>query len=186
LSQELAQAFCAWQACCGSGATTSTDGGQISDAGGACPTATADGGAPAECVARAELVAEQQLALLATAYSEGLVTIDRTISKACAAAYQARTCGGAVELNVDDALSGSACAGLFTGYIPVGERCDMTAECVSGTYCLAQGTAKPITSITGAGSLGVCFPYQPAGSTCNTSQDCAPPLACNPATFVCE
>jgi hypothetical protein len=186
LSQQLAQAFCTWQACCAAGGAAPADGGQTSDAGAPCAAATTDAGAPADCLARAELAAEQQLALLATAYSEGLVTIDRAVSKACANAYQARTCGGAAELNVDEALAGTACAGVFTGYIPLGERCDMTAECVAGAYCLAQGTGKPIMSVAGAGTLGVCFPYQAAGSTCNTTADCAPPLTCSPTTFVCQ
>jgi len=176
LSEQLSQAFCDWQTACG---------GQNSDAGstgGAAP----DGGASADCLARAELAAEQQLALLATAYGEGLLTINVAVSKTCTAAYQARTCGGAADLNVDEALAGTACEGIFAGNIPVGERCDMTAECVAGTYCLSQATGKAITSVTGGGTLGVCFRYQQQGETCNVDGDCLPPLTCSPATFVCQ
>jgi hypothetical protein len=183
LSGQLAQAFCTWQAACGG---VAPDGGQNPDAAAtSAPAATADGGAGG-CLARADLAAEQQLALLATAYSEGLVTINVTVAQACADAYQTRACGGAGELNVDDAVSASACEGLFVGYIPVGERCDMSAECLSGTYCLSQATGKAITSVTGAGTLGVCFPYQTAGETCNSTDDCLPPLACSPTAFVCQ
>jgi hypothetical protein len=185
LSQQLAEAFCGWQACCGPGAGTPSDGGQTSDAGAGCVAGTIDGGASGECVARAQLAAEQQLALLATAYSEGLVTINLTISQACASAYQARSCDRDDILNVDEALTGPACAGLFTGYIPAGERCDMTAECQAGLYCLSQATGQAITSVQGGGTLGVCFPYQPAGATCNSTADCLPPLTCDPTTFVC-
>ncbi len=186
LSQQLAAAFCAHQTCCGGAAAP--DAGQNSDASIACPDTTSapDAGGAGSCFSRAELAAEQQLTLLATAYGEGLVTINVTATATCAAAYQTRACGGSPNLNVDEALSDPACAGLFTGYIPPGERCDMTAECVAGAYCLSQATGQAISSIMGGGTLGICFPYQQAGDTCNTTGDCAPPLTCNPTTFVCE
>ena len=82
--------------------------------------------------------------------------------------------------------AGFACAGLFTGYIPVGERCDMTEECVGGAYCLSQGTGQPVNSIAGSGTLGVCFAFQPMDGACNTTEDCLPPLACNATTLTCE
>jgi hypothetical protein len=186
VAEQLAHAFCAWQACCGGAATA--DGGQISDAGATCVAGgdgSSDAGEAGGCFARAELAAEQQLSLLATAYGEGLVTINVAVTKACASAYQARTCGGTLDLNVDEALADTACAGLFTGNIPVGYRCDMTAECVSSAYCLSQSSGRPITSIMGGGTLGVCFPYQTAGQTCNSTADCLPPLTCAPTTFTC-
>lgn len=199
LARQLAQATCA-RACCGGGAPADAgladaggpDGG-AGDAGGAalCPTGPAavgpDGGADGACVARVELAAEQQLALLSTAYAEGLVSVSAAVAQSCVAAYQASACpAGGADLDIDQALTGTACAGLFTGYIPVGERCDMTAECVSGSYCLAQGTGQPITSLMGATTLGICFPYQLAGEACNTTLDCLPPLACNPTTLLCQ
>ena len=48
------------------------------------------------------------------------------------------------------------------------------------SYCLAQETGQRITSLSGGGTLGVCFPYQQAGQACNTTADCAPPLTCAP------
>ena len=187
LSQQLAEAFCGWQACCGAGGGSAADGGQTSDAGAAaaCGASTGDAGLADQCVARVTLAGDQQLALVATAYSEGLVTIDTTIAQSCAAAYQVRSCAGSATLDVDEAVSSPACAGLFTGYIPVGERCDMTAECQAGNYCLSQATGQAITSVQGGGTLGVCFPYQAAGATCNSTGDCLPPLTCDPTLFVC-
>jgi len=194
LAHQLAQAYCARPCCAGA---VPTDAGSADassgDAGSAalCPTGAAavgpDGGADAACVARAELAAEQQLALLSTAYSEGLLSVNAQVAQACLAAYQASACpAGGAALDIDQALTGTACAGLFTGFIPAGERCDMTAECVSGSYCLAQGTGQAITSLAGSGTLGVCFYYQLAGESCNTTADCLPPLSCNPTTLLCQ
>lgn len=190
LAQQLAAAFCARQAsCCGA---TRTDGG-ASDAGTAvpCPAdasapAAADGGAGSTCLQRAQLSANEQLALISTAYGEGLVTVNGLVATSCVAAYQASCASAAASLDVDTALSGTACAGLFTGYIPIGERCDMTAECASGSFCLAQETGQPITSLMGNGTLGVCFAYQSANQACNSTADCLPPLTCNPSTLVCQ
>jgi hypothetical protein len=188
LADELAQAYCVRQAaCCAAGATTADAGA----GGAACATdadSGADGGGP--CVVRATLAASQQLAVVATAYAEGLVTINSATVPACVAAYQAGAACGA-PLDVDQAVADPACAGLFTGYIPAGERCDTSIECLAGSYCLAQATAaqgagQPITSVSGGGTLGVCFPYQQAGGPCNTTADCMPPLTCSPATLLCQ
>lgn len=188
LAAQLAKATCARHCC---GAAPAPDAG-AADGGtaGACAGdtgAASDGGADSGCLARAELAATEQLALLSTAYSEGLLTVNAAVAPGCVAAYQASACSApGAALNIDEALSGSACAGLFTGYIPVGERCDMTAECVSGAYCLAQGSGQAITSLQGGGTLGVCFPYQAAGEVCNTTADCLPPLTCNLSTLTCQ
>ncbi|HVT08584.1 MAG TPA: hypothetical protein VHO67_14095 [Polyangia bacterium] len=184
VSAKLAQAYCARQAACCTSAPGASDAGAAPDGGATipCPTAGGDAGA-AECLARAQLAADQQLALVQTAYAEGLVGINTMIIDACMAAYQANACDAV--LNVEKALSDPACAGLFTGYIPLGERCDTTIECVSTGYCLAQGTQQSVTSLAGGGTLGVCFPYQAAGKACNTTADCAPPLTCGP-TGVCQ
>lgn len=189
LAVGLATAFCTAQAACGSGGAI-PDGG-TSDAGPA-GSVGADGGAPATtstCVQRATLSAEQQLALVATAFNEGLLTIDPAITTACANAYEGASCAelaGRDGPDVQAAVENPACATLFVGYIPVGERCDMTAECVSGAYCLSQGTGQPVTALLGSGSLGVCFPFQGMGSPCNTSSDCQSTLTCNPTSFTCE
>jgi hypothetical protein len=185
LATGLADSFCAAQAaCCGTTGTT-TDGGTVScvsDAG----VAT---GLASTCQERAALAADQQLALISTAFSEGLLTIDPDVSAKCAAAYRTSlTCAAlAAEpaINVQTALDDPTCLNLFTGYIPVGERCDMSAECVSGSFCLSQGTGQPATAIAGSGTLGVCFAYVQMGGACNTSDDCAPLLTCNPSTLVC-
>ncbi len=186
LARQLAQAHCA-RHCCGAGSDAgAADGG----GGGDCPadaSAPLDAGASSDCVARAELAADEQLALLSTAYAEGLVSVNEQVAEACVADYQASACGAApAALDVEEALSGPDCAGLFTGYIPSGQRCDTTVECESGTFCLSQGTDQPITSLGGGGTLGVCFPYQAAGQACNTTADCLPPLACSPTTLVCQ
>jgi hypothetical protein len=183
LASQLATAFCTAQAaCCGP-----TDGGAATGSCGG-GTSGADGG-PSTCLARATLSADQQLALVATAFSEGLLTIDPTTASTCVTAYQATSCttlAGQTEPDIQAALDSPACVGLFTGYIPVGERCDMTAECTLHSYCQAQGTGQNVTSIDGSGTLGVCFPFQQAGDACNTSDDCDLTLACSPTTLVCR
>ena len=138
---------------------------------------------------RATLSAEQQLALVATAFNEGLLTIDPAIAGDLRQRLPERRCtalAGKTEPDVQAALDNPVCATLFTGYIPVGERCDMTAECTPGAYCLSQGTGQNVTSIEGSGTLGICFPYQQTGAACNTTEDCLPPLACNATTLICE
>jgi hypothetical protein len=194
----LAQAFCARQACCGNntqvldaagtddGGVTTEDAG--STTGGSC---SADGGTTPDtsssCAARAAVAIAQQLALVSTAVTEGLLAINPSSASSCVASYQGRPCAGAQTTAPDVQDAVSACGGLFTGFIPVGERCDMTPECVSGSYCLSQGTGQNLSSIAGSGSLGVCFPYQGQGQACNSSSDCNPiGLACDPATFTCE
>ncbi len=181
LAVGLANAFCIAQgACCGS-----PDGGTgtcASDAG------TADGG-PSSCLDRATLSAEQQLSLVSTAFSEGLLTIDPAVETACADAYKATSCSTLGTLDGPDvqaALDDPMCANLFLGYIPIGERCDMTAECVSSGFCLSQGTGQKVTSITGSGTLGTCFPYQQLGQACNTTADCMPPYTCSSISGVCN
>ncbi len=189
LARQLAEAHCA-RHCCGAGSDGGAADAGASDGGSACPAdpaALADGGAGSGCIARAELAANEQLAVLSTAYAEGLIAVNAQVAQACVAEYQASACGAAAAtLDVDQALSGPACAGLFTGYIPAGERCDTTAECVSGAFCLAQGTGQAITSVAGGAALGVCFAYQTAGEACNTTADCLPPLTCSPATLLCQ
>ena len=199
LASQLAMAFCAAQAaCCGSpaGATvpdgsTNRDGG-ASGSPGTCSTdidaAPADGG-PSTCLERATLSANQQLALVTTAFGEGLLTIDPTTATTCVSAYATTSCAalaGQTEPDVQAALDNPACTDLFTGYIPVGERCDMTEECIANSYCLSQGTGQNVTSIAGSGTLGVCFPFQGMGGACNTTDDCLPPLTCNATTLTCE
>ena len=195
LASQLAQAFCAAQAaCCGSPAgTTLPDGSTNRDGGatvapGSCDTnATATDGGPSTCLERATLSANQQLALVTTAFGEGLLTINGTTT--CVDAYASTSCAALAGQAVPDvqlALDNPACDGLFTGYIPVGERCDMTEECVGGAYCLSQGTGQPVNSIAGSGTLGVCFLFQGMNGACNTTDDCLPPLACNATTLTCE
>ena len=197
LASQLATAFCG---CCGTSAGTLTPDGSASADGGAAGTTTgscgvgtstsaADGG-PSTCVERATLSANRQLALVTTAFSEGLLTIDPTVAEACGTAYgSGSSCAalaGQTEPDVQAALDNPVCAKLFTGYIPVNERCDMTEECVSGAYCLSQGNGQNVTSIAGSGTLGVCFPFQGMNGACNTTEDCLPPFACNATTFTCE
>ncbi len=185
LSQKLAMAYCARQAACCNSAAPVADAGPTVDGGASipCPAAGSDAGA-GDCLAHAQLAADQQLALVGTAYGEGLVSINTMLVPDCVAAYQSRACDPV--LDVEQALADPACAGVLVGNIPLGERCDTTAECAAGTYCLAQETGLRVTSLSGSGSLGVCFKYQQAGAPCNTSADCAPPLTCAPATRVCQ
>lgn len=194
----LAQAFCARQACCGNStqgldASVTDDGGGVTTDAGSTPggSCSADAGtapdASSSCEARAAVAIAQQLALVSTAVTEGLVAINASSATSCVAGYQARPCSGAQTSAPDVQDAVSACGGLFTGYIPVGERCDMTPECVSGSYCLSQGTGQNLSSIAGSGSLGVCFPFQAQGQACNSSSDCNPVgLTCDPVSFTCE
>lgn len=199
LAAQLAQAFCAAQsACCGAPAgTTTADGSTNRDGGptvatGSCVTdsdAAAPDGGPSTCLERATLSANQQLALVTTAFSEGLLTIDPTTATTCVSAYASSSCSSLAGQSVPDvqaALDNPVCATLFTGYIPVGERCDMTLECVSGAYCLSQGTGQNVTSIAGSGTLGSCFLFQVMGAACNTTEDCLPPTTCDATTLTCE
>jgi hypothetical protein len=191
LATSLADSFCAAQAaCCGTTGVTTDDGGAAVPCGSGGGDAGAAGGAMSTCQARAALAANEQLALISTAFNEGLLTINPTVATTCAAAYQTTlvcpTLAGQSVPDVQMALDAPGCAGIFTGYIPVGERCDMTAECISGSFCLSQGTGQPVTSIAGSGTLGICFAYQLAGDACNTTDDCLPPLTCNPTTLLCQ
>jgi hypothetical protein len=198
LASELAKAFCTAQAaCCGSPtATTVPDGSTDRDGGatvgtGACGSATdaaATDGGPSTCVERATLAANQQLALVTTAFGEGLLTINGEIDPTCIQAYASSSCvelAGQTVPDVQAALDNPACANLFTGYIPVGNRCDMTQECISGTYCLSQATGQSTSSLSGSGKLGVCFPFQQMGGACNTTDDCLAPLTCDATTLTC-
>ena len=184
----LANSFCAAQAACCGVAGGATDGSAAGTTSCTADAGMVDGG-PSDCVARATLSAKQQLALVETAFTEGLLTVDPTVSTACVQAYQSVGCpavAGKTEPDVQAALDNPVCAKLFTGYIPVNNRCDMTAECVVDTFCLSQGTGQNVTSITGSGTLGTCFPYQMMGAACNTTDDCLPPLACSATTLTCE
>jgi hypothetical protein len=199
LASQLANAFCTAQAaCCGSPAgTTAPDGSTSRDGGaavgaGACGTVTDGGptdGGPSTCVERATLAANQQLALATTAFGEGLLSIDQMVEPTCVQAYASSSCAelaGQTVPNVQAALDNPACANLFIGYIPVGNRCDMTEECISGSYCQSQGSGQSTSSLAGSGTLGICFPFQKMGDACNTSDDCLPPLTCAPTTLTCE
>jgi hypothetical protein len=182
LASGLAGAFCAATEGCGVTPDASLPDGSVT------ATSVPDGG-PSTCLARATLSANMQLALVTTAFNEGLLTVDPTTATNCVNAYASTSCtalAGQTEPNIQAALDDPACANLFTGFIPVGERCDMSEECVSGSYCLSQGTGQNVTSIAGSGSLGICFQFQGMGAACDTTNDCLPPLACNATTLTCE
>ena len=150
--------------------------------------AGATDGGPSTCLERATLAANQQLALVTTAFAEGLLTIKGDVAPTCVAAYAASSCAelaGQTVPNVQAALDAPACADLFTGYIPKGERCDMTQECISGTYCLSQATGQSTATLAGSGTLGVCFPFQQMGEACSTTDDCQAPLTCDATTLTC-
>ena len=181
LASGLAGAFCAATTGCGAGPDASAPDGSVT------ATSVPDGGS--SCVARATLSATQQLALVATAFGEGLLTINPEIATNCINVYASSSCAalaGQTEPDVQAALDDPACANLFIGGIPVGERCDMTEECVSGSYCLSQGTGQNVTSIAGSGTLGICFQFQVMDAACNTTGDCLPPLTCKATTLTCE
>jgi len=133
------------------------------------------------------LVVFVSLALVATAVSEGLMVINASAAVSCFAAYQDLRCTE-LQSTVPDAQAAIGnCSGLFTGNIPFGERCDMTAECMAHYFCLSQGTDQNVSSLSGSGSLGTCYPYALATETCNTTSDCDPSasLICDPVTFRC-
>lgn len=177
LASGLASAFCTATGGCGVNPDASV------------PVTSATDGGSSSCLERASLSANQQLALVTTAFSEGLLTISPTIATNCVNAYATTSCAalaGQTEPDVQVALDNPVCANLFTGYIPVGERCDMSEECVAGSYCLSQGTGQNANAIAGSGTLGVCFRYQGMDGACDTTQDCLPPLACNATTLTCE
>lgn len=194
LATRLAQAFCARQACCGlaGDAAMPADAGSVVDGGPSCSGATASdasaGGGGSTCEARALVAITEQLALVSTAAAEGLLALNPSAADACLAAYLAGPCGGSEGAIPNVQSDVGNCGGLFTGYIPVTERCDMTAECVAHSFCLAQGTGQNVTSLGGSASLGVCFPYEQTGQACNSSGDCDPSagLACDTSTLTCE
>jgi hypothetical protein len=181
LASTLASTFCQVAVTC-PGTTGPTPDAAATDA------AATTAGEPSTCLERATLATTQQLALVTTAFGEGLLTINPGVEPNCASAYQmslaCATLGS--EPDVQAALDQPGCAGIFTGYIPVGERCDMSAECVSGSYCRSQGTGQPATALAGSGTLGVCFAYVPMSGACNTTSDCLPPYTCNPTTLYCD
>jgi len=198
LASDLATAFCTAQAaCCGSSAgTAAPDASSNRDGGASVATGTCGGtsdagatdGGPSTCLERATLAANQQLALVTTAFGEGLLTLKGDVAPTCVAAYAASSCAdlaGQTVPNVQAALDAPACADLFTGYIPQGQRCDMTQECISGTYCLSQATGQSTSSLAGSGTLGICFPFRQMGEACNTTADCLAPLTCAATTLTC-
>jgi hypothetical protein len=167
----LAQAFCSRQVCCGSAAgptDASAPAGGTADAGAAGAVDAAPnvcladaGAAPAanggsSCEERATVAFSQQLALVATAVSEGLMVINANAATTCFAAYQDVGCSELQSKLPDAQAALGNCGGLFTGGIPFGERCDMTAECIPQFFCLSQGTGKNVTSLSGSASLGTC------------------------------
>lgn len=189
LATQLAQAFCARQACC----AHPGDAGAVADAGSSCSGATppdasaVDGGS--SCEARALVAITEQLALVSTAAAEGLLVLDPTAANTCIAAYQGGPCDGSEGTIPNVQADLGSCDGLFIGYIPVGERCDMTPECVAHSFCVAQGTGQNVTSLGGSASLGVCFPFEQKGQACNSSNDCDPSgggLTCDASTLTCE
>jgi hypothetical protein len=203
----LAQAFCARQVCCSSAGTTqdaavptdastgTTDAGAVGAVDAAPNVCSADGGAaPAaaggsSCEDRATVAFSQQLALVATAVSEGLMVINAGAATSCFATYQDLRCS-ALQSTLPDAQTAlSTCGGLFTGEIPFGERCDMSAECIPHFFCLSQETDQNVSSLSGSGTLGTCYPYEELNQACNTSSDCdpsaSPSLVCDPVKLIC-
>jgi hypothetical protein len=62
---------------------------------------------------------------------------------------------------------------LFVGQIPIGLRCDMTAECTSGAHCVTS-TAIGVAPTPATPAFGVCEPYGTSGDPCNDTGDCDP------------
>jgi hypothetical protein len=175
-----------------SGATTVSVSTLVADLATAfCTRCATTGGTSATaspCSARASVAIREQLALVATAVDEGLISIGATPEMTCISDYMMSACEAPPPAtpNVQTALAG--CSGLLTGYVPAGERCDMSAECVAQSFCLSQGASpQNVTSLSGSGTLGVCFAYQEQGAPCNATADCdpGPPLTCDPTTLTC-
>jgi hypothetical protein len=202
----LAQAFCSRQVCCSGSAGASidasvpadvdagtTDAGSVGSVDAAANVCQADAGAApgadggSSCVDRASVAFSEQLALVATAVSEGLMVINAGAATSCFATYQDLRCNDLQSTLPDAQAALGGCGGLFTGLIPFGERCDMSAECIPHFFCLSQGTGQNVSSLLGSGSLGTCYPYGQATDVCNTSSDCDPSasLICDPVTFRC-
>ena len=192
LAQGLAQAYCDWQARCCAPAEIQLLEGTSGD-----PNSGAS-----SCSARALLAATVQLTPLSAAMNQALVTINSDAANACIAAYRDRPCNRppidpqssvvsptANEPVVDDALD--ACAGVFYGVVPVGARCDMSLECVPGARCVKEGlVSNAHQQLQSSGTLGVCFPNQPAGAPCTNSgyaADCDPSanLYCRGSDLTC-
>jgi hypothetical protein len=164
LGAAITAAFCAWQfRCCTAVEITALEANAYRT--------------EAACAGSGVAVAvRDQLALAGDAVANGLLTLDPAAASACVDAYRRRPCLGpqsgppAAEPDVSAVVAG--CPGLFVGQIPVGLRCDMTAECVSGSRCVAS------TALGGAAasppSFGVCEPYRALGESCNDSSDCDP------------
>jgi hypothetical protein len=172
-----------------SGATTVSVGTLVADLANAFCACPPNGGTSATCSAQASVAIRKQLALVATAVDEGLISIDATAETACIKGYATspECATPPATPNVQTALAG--CSGLLTGYVPAGERCDMSAECVAQSFCLSQGASpQNVTSLSGSGTLGVCFAYQEQGAPCNATADCDPgtPLTCDPTTLTCQ
>jgi hypothetical protein len=202
----LAQAFCSRQVCCSGSAGASIDaavpadvdaGARDAGSAGSVDAAPnvclADAGAApgaaggSSCEDRASLAFSEQLALVATAVSEGLMVINASAATSCFATYQDLRCNDLQSTLPDAQAALGGCGGLFTGQIPFGERCDMSAECMPHFFCLSQGTGQNVSALLGSGSLGTCYPYGQATATCNTTSDCDPSasLICDPVTFKC-
>jgi hypothetical protein len=195
----LSQAFCSRQVCCSGAAIPADVDAGTKDAGsaGAVDAApnvcSADAGAApgadggSSCEDRASVAFSEQLALVATAVSEGLMVINAGAASSCFVTYQDLACNDLQSTLPDAQAALGGCGGLFTGLIPFGERCDMSAECIPHFFCLSQGTGQNVSSLLGSGSLGTCYPYEQIDQACNTSADCDPSaaLVCDPVKLIC-
>jgi hypothetical protein len=129
------------------------------------------------------LAVRDQLALAGDAVANGLIALDATVASACLDAYRQQPCPSPAGVlqpapQPDVGAIVTACPGLFLGKIPIGLRCDMTAECTSGAHCVTS-TALGGTSSGGGPTpttpaFGVCEPYGASGDPCNDTGDCDP------------
>jgi hypothetical protein len=189
-ANQITAAFCSWQfRCCSAIEIVGLGNGRYTT------EATCASSGVALSVA-------DQLALTGNAIQYGLLAIDPAVASTCLDAYKTRPCnptsnrfGGQVEVPIAPDVSAivAACPGLVVGLVPVGERCDMTGECVAGARCVVSSATNTKTNAAAPGiltpltPLGVCEPYRREGESCNASADCDPTasLYCDPAAGVC-
>ena len=166
--KNLATAQCAWEfRCCTDAEIMQQEMGKFAD--------------QATCVQFAELALQNLHYGEKLAVKEGRIVVDSAQASACIAQQQALMCNSATGMTTPPQMPGTVdpCTQVFKGNTAVGNACQFANECVKGAHCIS----------TGAGTEGVCVPYQEEKQICNTSTDCDPSvfnLYCAKQDFTCH
>jgi hypothetical protein len=165
----LAVESCRWEfRCCTDAEITQQEMGKFKD--------------EATCVKFRELSMQTTLYAERLAVRQGRIKVDNDNANACLAAAMAKQCApkaGSPAPTPTAPGTVDPCTLVFKGNTAVGDPCEFANECIKGAHCVS----------TGAGTHGVCVPYQEEKDICNTSADCDPSvfnLYCAKQDFQCH